>query len=157
MKLSYRYFKTFLLRNVYCNRAMNNIIKRTGLNPTVVQIHVDSALYFLVCDTDSICLLSASRIRNTLFLFEISSFICWCISKQKQKREAVLMNFSMQTEREFQMRSNQMLNIKTEAWPMPNSLQLMLTKKKGECWKIILVRIESANYLNGNQGNWHSK
>ena len=39
--------------------------------------------------TDSICLPSASRIRNTLFLFEILSFICWCISKRKRKREAV--------------------------------------------------------------------
>ena len=39
--------------------------------------------------TDSICLPSASIIRNTLFLFAISSFIRWCISKRKQKREAV--------------------------------------------------------------------
>ena len=43
--------------------------------------------------TDSICLPSASKIRNTLFLFKISSFICWCISKRKRKREAVLTNF----------------------------------------------------------------
>ena len=65
--------------------------------------------YFLLGVTDSICLPSASRIRNTLFLFEISSFICWCISKRKQKREAVLMNF-FNADGEFQMRSNQMLN-----------------------------------------------
>ena len=39
------------------------------------------------------CQPSAFRIRNTLFLFAISSFICWCASKLsengKRKLEAV--------------------------------------------------------------------
>ena len=58
--------------------------------------------------TDSIGLPSASRIRNTLYLFEILSFICWRLreherkrkreTEKKRKAQAIFMNFSMQTE-----------------------------------------------------------
>ena len=37
--------------------------------------------------TDSICLPSATRIRNTLYLFEFSSFICWRLRIGKRKRK----------------------------------------------------------------------
>ena len=55
------------------------------------------------------------------------------------------------------MRSNQMLNIYTEALPMSKLAAVNAHKKGGMLEKIIFVRIESANYLNKNQGNWHSK
>ena len=64
------------------------------------------------------------------------------------------MNFSMQTENSKYDQIE--CWIQTEAWPMSNSLAFMLTKEGGML-EIIFVKIESANYQNGNQGNWHLK
>ena len=88
--------------------------------------------------TDSICLPSASRIRNTLFLFEISSFICWCISKRSENRKRFLRkNKHLDTHKTHEIfyGINKSLNLNQKQ----NKLELMLQRKQNMTFSTQLV------------------